>query len=85
MSENIEIYTHSVPEDTFVDVAGTRGVHTGKPKRIRIFGQADAIPSGALTEREAPTYDEELTPDKVIERVTAEAPSRATIFNTSDA
>ncbi|MGR6523614.1 hypothetical protein ACU5JM_18425 [Rhodococcus erythropolis] len=83
MSKNIEIHTHTEPEDTFIDVPGTRGTVSGKPKQVRIFGQADAIQPGEITEREAPVYDEDMTPEKAVEHVRSN-PSRAfTLFNTS--
>ncbi|MBT9293662.1 hypothetical protein KKP62_02615 [Rhodococcus sp. GOMB7] len=83
MSKNIEIHTPTDPEDIFIDVPGTRGTVSGKPKQVRIFGQADAIQPGEITDREAPVYDEDLTADKIINRVSAPKPNRATIFNTS--
>lgn len=83
MSKNIEIHTRTEPEDTFVDVPGTRGTFSRKPKQVRIFGQADAIAPGSITDREAPVYDEDMTPEKAVEHVRSN-PSRAfTLFNTS--
>lgn len=83
MSKNIEIHTPTEPEDTFIDVPGTRGTVSGKPKQVRIFGQADAIAPGSITDREAPVYDEDMTPEKAVEHVRSN-PSRAfTLFNTS--
>ncbi|KSU76414.1 hypothetical protein [Rhodococcus qingshengii] len=83
MSKNIEIHTQTDPEDTFVDIPGTSGAFSGKPKQARIFGQADAIQPGSITDREAPVYDEDMTPEKAVEHVRSN-PSRAfTLFNTS--
>ena len=83
MSKNIEIHTRTEPEDTFIDVPGTRGTVSGKPKQVRIFGQADAIQPGSITDREAPVYDEDMTAEKAVEHVRSN-PSRAfTLFNTS--
>lgn len=83
MSKNIEIHTHADPEDTFVDVPGTSSGHSGKPKQARIFGQADAIAPGSITDREAPVYDEDMTPEKAVERVLSNSGRAFTLFNTS--
>ena len=80
MSKNIEIYTQTDPEDTFIDVPGATA--SGKPQ-VRIFGQADAIQPGDLTDREAPIYNEDITPEKAIERVLSNRNRSFTLFNTS--
>ncbi|KPH15900.1 hypothetical protein AN948_32795 [Rhodococcus sp. ADH] len=37
MSKNIEIYTQTDPEDTFIDVPGTASAITGKPRQMQIY------------------------------------------------
>ena len=83
MSKKIEIHTQTDPEDTFVEIPGSGGTVSGKPKQVRIFGQADAIQPGDLTDREAPVYDEDMTPEKAVERVLSNSGRAFTLFNTS--
>ena len=79
MSNNIEIFTQSDAEDTLVDIPGTVSPVTGKPRQIRIYGQAEALQLGDLTDREEPEYveDDDFDLSAVASRI---GKSKLTIF-----
>ncbi|KZM27513.1 hypothetical protein ST47_g1217 [Ascochyta rabiei] len=75
----MKIFKNQVNEDTLVDIPGTVSPATGKPRQMRIYGQAEAIQLGDLTDREEPEYvaDDDFDPIAVANRA---GESKLTIF-----
>ncbi|MBX9147758.1 hypothetical protein [Rhodococcus qingshengii] len=73
MSKNIEIYTQTDPEDTFVDVPGTASAVTGKPRQMRIYaGSGDTrVPgtNGYTAPADTSSSDDDFDPIAVASRV----------------
>lgn len=83
-TNKIEIHGQARSEDKYVDAPGSTSRVTGNARKMKIFGQVEAIPTGSITDREEPANvaDEDFDPQTTVDRARTSGPG-ISIFNTS--